>query len=131
MLIMTSGGLFSKSSSPRVKPSFWYTTLTFYGDFVKMCEDFAPNFGDKRTGCCITTTHILTLFSPGNFYRKQNDCRPHRPNFSLFPRLNIKLRGRHFDTPSENTTSRMNLQNGASCGSDVDSDTGQYSKFRA
>jgi hypothetical protein len=26
-----------------------------------MCEDFAPNLGDKRTGCCITTTYCLTL----------------------------------------------------------------------
>jgi hypothetical protein len=35
---------------------------------VKMCEDFAPNFGDKAAGHCITTTHRLTLpFSPGNF----------------------------------------------------------------
>jgi hypothetical protein len=33
-----------------------------------MCEDFAPNFGDTRTGCCITTTYHLTLpFSSGNF----------------------------------------------------------------
>jgi hypothetical protein len=37
---------------------------------LKMCEDFAPNFGDKRTGCCITT-HDLTLpFSPGNVLLK-------------------------------------------------------------
>jgi hypothetical protein len=36
---------------------------------VKMCEDFTPNFGNKRTGCCITSTHHLTLpFSPGNFF---------------------------------------------------------------
>jgi hypothetical protein len=36
-----------------------------------MYEDFALNFGDKRTGCCITTTHRLTLsFSPGNFLPK-------------------------------------------------------------
>jgi hypothetical protein len=39
-----------------------------YCDCMKMCEDFAPNFGDKRTGYCRTTTHHLTLpFSPGNF----------------------------------------------------------------
>jgi hypothetical protein len=44
------------------------TTMTFYGDFVSMCKDFAPNFGDKRTGCYIMTTHRLTLpFTPGNF----------------------------------------------------------------
>jgi hypothetical protein len=28
-----------------------HTTVTFYGDCVKMCENFAPNFGDKRIGC--------------------------------------------------------------------------------
>jgi hypothetical protein len=40
----------------------------FYGKCVKMCEDFAPNFGDKRTGCCSMTMHRLTLpFPPGNF----------------------------------------------------------------
>jgi hypothetical protein len=39
-----------------------------YGDCMKVCEDFAPNFDDKRTGCCITAMHRLTLpFSPGNF----------------------------------------------------------------
>jgi hypothetical protein len=48
--------------------SIQHTNVTFYGNCVKMCEDFAPNFGNKRTGCCITTTHRLTLpFSPGNF----------------------------------------------------------------
>jgi hypothetical protein len=47
---------------------FPHTTVTFYGDCVKMCKDFAPKFGDKRTGCCITTMHHLKLpFSPGNF----------------------------------------------------------------
>jgi hypothetical protein len=37
--------------------------VTSYGDCVKMCEEFAPKFGDKRTGCCITHT----FFSTGNF----------------------------------------------------------------
>jgi hypothetical protein len=61
-----------------------------------MCEDFTSNFGDKKTGCCIT--HGLTLaFSPENLHKK-HDCRPHPPFFSLFPRLKIKLKGRHFDT---------------------------------
>jgi hypothetical protein len=33
-----------------------------------MCEDFASNFGDKRTGHCIMTAHHLTLsFSPPYF----------------------------------------------------------------
>jgi hypothetical protein len=37
----------------------------FHGDWVKMCEEFALNFSDKRTGCCLMTMHYLTLsFSP-------------------------------------------------------------------
>jgi hypothetical protein len=47
------------------------TIVTFYGDCLKICHDFAPNFGNKRTGCCITITHRFTLpFSPGNFLPK-------------------------------------------------------------
>jgi hypothetical protein len=45
----------------QVKQSTWHTTVAFYGDCVKMCEDFAQNFGDERTGCCITITHRITL----------------------------------------------------------------------
>jgi hypothetical protein len=45
--------------------SILHTTVMFYSNCVKMWEDFALNFGNKRTGCCITTTHLLTLlFSP-------------------------------------------------------------------
>jgi hypothetical protein len=40
----------------------------FYGYCVETCEDFAPNFGYKRTGYCIMITHHLTLsFSSRNF----------------------------------------------------------------
>jgi hypothetical protein len=41
-----------------------------------MCEDFFSNFGDKRIGCCITTTHRLTFpFSTGTISdQKQDDC---------------------------------------------------------
>jgi hypothetical protein len=50
---------------------------------MKMCDDFAPNFGDIRTGYCITTTHRLTPpFSPGTFDKKQHDSRP--PTTLLF-----------------------------------------------
>jgi hypothetical protein len=48
-----------------------HNALTFYGDCVKMCEDFTLCLGDKRTGCYITTTHHLTLpFSPRKFLMK-------------------------------------------------------------
>jgi hypothetical protein len=40
-----------------------HTTVSFYGDCVNMCEDFGPDFGDKRTGRCITSTHRPTSFS--------------------------------------------------------------------
>jgi hypothetical protein len=65
-----------------------------------MCQDFAPNFGDKITGCCITTMHHLRLhFSPANFFTRNNmTVVPYPLYFPLFPQLKIKLKGRHFDT---------------------------------
>jgi hypothetical protein len=41
--------------------------MTFYGDRMKICEDFTPNFGNKGNGYCITTMQ----FSPEN--SKQNN----------------------------------------------------------
>jgi hypothetical protein len=77
---LTSRGLLTKNSFWQAKQLIPHTTVTFYCDCLKMCEDFAPNFSDKRTGCCITTTHRLTLpFSSGNFYQKRQDCRLHPP----------------------------------------------------
>jgi hypothetical protein len=50
-----------------------------------MCEDFAPNFGDKKNGCCITTEHHLILpFSPGNFWPKTS-LLPHPTLLFCFP----------------------------------------------
>jgi hypothetical protein len=31
--------------------SAYRTTVTFYGDCLKTCENFAPNFGCRRNGC--------------------------------------------------------------------------------
>jgi hypothetical protein len=60
-----------KNSSWQGKHSLAHTTVKLYGDCVKMCEEFTPKFRDKRTGCCITTTHLLTLlFSSGNLWPK-------------------------------------------------------------
>jgi hypothetical protein len=73
----------------------------FYGDCSK---DFAQNFGDRRTGCCIMTAHHLTLpFSAGNFfYQKPNDCHPHPPSSPDVPPCDFflfsQLKGCHFDT---------------------------------
>jgi hypothetical protein len=63
----------------------------FYGDCVNMCEDFATNFGDKETGCCITTHHLTLPFSPIFFFTKNNiTVAPNPSYFSLFPLLKIK-----------------------------------------
>jgi hypothetical protein len=64
-----------------------------------MCEDFTPNFGNKRTGCYITATHHLTfLFHQIIFYQKQHECYP--PPILIFSvsRLKIKLKCRYFNT---------------------------------
>jgi hypothetical protein len=45
--------------SGRPNSQFPIFTVTFYGNCMEMWEDFALNFGDKRTGCYITTMHIL------------------------------------------------------------------------
>jgi hypothetical protein len=37
-------------------------------DCMKMCEDFAPNFSNNRTGCDITTTCRLTLHFYHGFF---------------------------------------------------------------
>jgi hypothetical protein len=76
---------FIMNSSWQANKSILHTTVTFYGDWVKMCPDFVPNFGDKRTGSCITAAHRVTLshffFHQGIFDQKQYpSC------FSLFPR---------------------------------------------
>jgi hypothetical protein len=47
---LTSSGLLTKNSSWQAKESVPHTTVTSYGVFVKMCQDFAPKFDDKRTG---------------------------------------------------------------------------------
>jgi hypothetical protein len=76
----------TKNLSWQAKQSILHITVMFYGDCVKMCEDFASTFGDKRTGCCITTTHRLTLpFSPGNFLKNNMITVPSHHTFLCFP----------------------------------------------
>jgi hypothetical protein len=43
-----------------------------------------------------SVSHLL--FHQGFFYQSTMAVVPHPPYFSLFPRLKIKLKGRHFDT---------------------------------
>jgi hypothetical protein len=50
----------------RPNNSIPHNTVTFYGDCVKKCEDFAPKFGDKKTGSCIATMRVSNFL----FYRR-------------------------------------------------------------
>jgi hypothetical protein len=90
-------GFFTKNSSWQAKQSFPHTTVSFYYDYVKMCEDFAPNFSDERTGCCITTPHrpTLSFSSENDFGRSNMTVVPHPHQFPLFPPLKTKLKDLH------------------------------------
>jgi hypothetical protein len=68
--------------------NFEYYCEVFYSNCVKTCEDFAPNFGDKRIGCCITTTQT-PFFHHGFFGQKQLP-------FSVSP-IEETSKGSHFD----------------------------------
>jgi hypothetical protein len=63
-----------------------HTTVTFYGDCVKMCEDFAQNFSVKRTSYCFKTTSI---FSPGNLLKRKNMTIPSHPDWPDLAPCNI------------------------------------------
>jgi hypothetical protein len=62
-----------------------------------MCEDFAPSFGDKRIGCCNTLSHTSFFITEFFLPKTTRLSSSTHPTF-LFPRLKIKLKGRHFDT---------------------------------
>jgi hypothetical protein len=60
----------------QAKHSVLHTTVMFYSNCMKICEDFTLNFGDKTAGCCTMKTHNFTFpFSPGNFLPKST-CHP-------------------------------------------------------
>jgi hypothetical protein len=64
-------GIVCKELSWQAKHLISNTAVMFYCVCIEMCKDFTLNFGNKRTGCCITTMHHFTLpFSPGNFLPK-------------------------------------------------------------
>jgi hypothetical protein len=98
----------------RPKCQIPHATATFYGDWVKICEYFAPYFGDKRTGCCITATHRLALpFTTGKFLPRtiwlSSLTQPTRLTWPLMAFLWLlgwsSQNRRRCLTPSQNTTS--------------------------
>jgi hypothetical protein len=70
-----------------------------YGDCVNMCEHYSLNVATKNS-LLLHNSSSHTLFSSGNFFfTKSIMTVVHHPlYFSLFLKLRIKLKGRHFDT---------------------------------
>jgi hypothetical protein len=65
---------------------------------LKMCGDLAPNWGDKRSGCCITTSHRLAFLFARKFMTKNNTTVVLQPPYFSVSPIKMKLKGRHFDT---------------------------------
>jgi hypothetical protein len=64
-----------------------------YSECLKVCEDFAPNFGNKDNK---DNAPFHTSFSPRIFLPNATRLSsPIQPNF-MFSRLKIKLKYRHF-----------------------------------
>jgi hypothetical protein len=95
----------------------------FYGSCLKICEDFTPNFGDKKKNWLLY--HNNTPLFTREFFTKNNMTLTFHPPYSpdlapcdffLFPKLKIKLKGHHSATEAElwvvlNTFTEHNLQN--------------------
>jgi hypothetical protein len=117
---LISMGLFTNNSSWQAKQLIPHTTVTFYGECVKMCEDLAQNLGNKGSGCCNTTTHRLSLpFPPKIFFlaNKIMTVVPHPAyspdlapwEFYLFPQLKIKLKAHNFETTEVTEAESQNI----------------------
>jgi hypothetical protein len=108
--------------SQRIRPvgpkqSIAYTTVKFHGECVKMCQDLAPKFRDKRTASCINTTRRLVLpFSLGIFNENNATVVPSHPTSLHFPyrtwnwEADILTQFQAVWTPSQNRISRMHLR---------------------
>jgi hypothetical protein len=93
--------LYAKNSSGQAEQSIPHATVTFYGDCVKMCEDFAPNFGDKGTAAVASRKRTVShfLYPLANFDQNNMTVAPHpQPahspdlvpcDYFLFSRLKI------------------------------------------
>jgi hypothetical protein len=82
ILFDVKGFFLSKNSSLQAKQSIPHTTVPFYGDWVKKCEDFEH--------------HLTSFFTRGSLAKNNTTVIRTHSTF-LFPRLKIKLKDCHFD----------------------------------
>jgi hypothetical protein len=76
----------TKNSSWQVKQPIPNTTVTFYGDCMKICKDFAPNLDDKELAVASqqrTVSHFL--FHQGIFDRNNVTVVSTHPTFAYSP----------------------------------------------
>jgi hypothetical protein len=90
--------LFINNSSWQAKQSILHTTVTFCSDCVKISEDYVPKFGDKTTGCCITTHCLTLIFGWGIFDQKLYDCHSSPTLLVCVSLIENKTERGHFDT---------------------------------
>jgi hypothetical protein len=63
--------LFTENSSWQSKQPIPHIDVTLYGDCVKMCEDFASNFGDQKNWLLHhDNPRLRRPSSPGNILPK-------------------------------------------------------------
>jgi hypothetical protein len=72
-------GIVQKNSSWQAKQSVLHTAVTFYGDYMKMCKDFALKYGNKK----LAVRHDNTLSHTSFFTRKLLA----KSNMTIFPHL--------------------------------------------
>jgi hypothetical protein len=99
---LPSRGLFTENSFWQAKQSIPNTTVTFYGDYVKMCEDFAPfapNFDDKNWLLHHDNAPFHSSFFTTEFLTKITWLLfPTHPTFLCLPDWSLKSKSHHFDT---------------------------------
>jgi hypothetical protein len=71
--------------------------VMFYGDCMKMCEDFTPKLRQQKSWLLHhNNTPSYTFFFARDFFAEDNMIViPHSPYFSLFPQLKV-MKGCHF-----------------------------------
>jgi hypothetical protein len=90
--------MFTKNSSWQVKQSIPHTAVTLYSNCENVRrlrlelwrqKNWLLHHGNAPSHISFLTTEVST--------KNNMTVVPHSPYFSLFPRLKIKLKGRHFD----------------------------------